>query len=219
MIITLASFKGGVAKSTTAIHLAALLQEMAPTLLVDSDKDNRSVTKWYQRGNCQGLKYHVIDDLLLAREGRNYTHIVIDTKAAPGREDLKNLVKGSDLLIIPCFPEIMALDTMTDAAAELHQLQANSYRVLLTNVPPLPQKDGQYARDVLHQLNLPLFKCQIRAAKAFKKASERGITVDHVRDYDNSIVAWGDYEALGREVFDLVHASTAQPERQVTVNA
>ena len=27
MIITLASFKGGVAKSTTAIHLAALLQE------------------------------------------------------------------------------------------------------------------------------------------------------------------------------------------------
>jgi len=38
MIITLASFKGGVAKSTTAIHLAELLQESAPTLLVDHDQ-------------------------------------------------------------------------------------------------------------------------------------------------------------------------------------
>ena len=117
MIITLASFKGGVAKSTTAIHLAALLQESAPTVLVDHDQENRSVTKWYQRGNGEGLKFRVIDHFLLGREGRNYTHIVIDTKAAPGKEDLENLVRGSDLLIIPCFPEIMALDTMVEYRA------------------------------------------------------------------------------------------------------
>jgi len=72
----------------------------------------------------------------------------------------------------------MALDTMVDAAQILNGLGANSYRVLLTNVPPAPQKDGSYARQALQELNLPLFKCQIRSAKAFKKASERGVTVD-----------------------------------------
>ena len=216
MIITLASFKGGVAKSTTAIHLAALLQESAPTVLVDHDQENRSVTKWYQRGNGEGLKFRVIDHFLLGREGRNYTHIVIDTKAAPGKEDLENLVRGSDLLIIPCFPEIMALDTMVDAAQILTGLGANSYRVLLTNVPPSPQKDGLYARQALQELNLPLFKCQIRSAKAFKKASERGVTVDQVRDYDNNVVAWGDYEALAQEVKDIVLAQTTTTKEQVT---
>jgi chromosome partitioning protein len=216
MIITLASFKGGVAKSTTAIHLAALLQESAPTVLVDHDQENRSVTKWYQRGNGEGLKFRVIDHFLLGREGRNYTHIVIDTKAAPGKEDLENLVRGSDLLIIPCFPEIMALDTMVDAAQILNGLGANSYRVLLTNVPPSPQKDGLYARQALQELNLPLFKCQIRSAKAFKKASERGVTVDQVRDYDNNVVAWGDYEALAQEVKDIVLTQTTTTKEQVT---
>jgi chromosome partitioning protein len=218
MIITLASFKGGVAKSTTAIHLAALLQESAPTLLVDHDQENRSVTKWYQRGNGEGLKFRVIDHFLLGREGRNYTHIVIDTKAAPGKEDLENLVRGSDLLIIPCFPEIMALDTMVDAAQILNGLGANSYRVLLTNVPPSPQKDGLYARQALQQLNLPLFNCQIRSAKAFKKASERGVTVDQVRDYDNNSVAWGDYEALAQEVTDIVLAATTATKEQAAVH-
>ena len=41
MIVTVASFKGGVAKSTTAIHLAAFLNARAPAILVDGDP-NRS---------------------------------------------------------------------------------------------------------------------------------------------------------------------------------
>ena len=37
MIITVTSYKGGVGKTTTAIHLATYLQSLAPTLLVDGD--------------------------------------------------------------------------------------------------------------------------------------------------------------------------------------
>jgi chromosome partitioning protein len=107
---------------------------------------------------------------------------------------------------------------MVDAAQILNGLGADSYRVLLTNVPPAPQKDGIYARQALQQLDLPLFKCQIRSAKAFKKASERGVTVDQVRDYDNNMVAWGDYEALAQEVTDIVLAATSATKEQAAVH-
>ncbi len=50
MIVTVASFKGGVAKTTTSLHLAAYFQTLAGTLLVDGDL-NRSALQWASRGN------------------------------------------------------------------------------------------------------------------------------------------------------------------------
>ena len=55
MIVTVASNKGGVGKTTTAIHLAAFLQQHAPTLLVDNDP-NKSSTGWAAR-NEGGLPF------------------------------------------------------------------------------------------------------------------------------------------------------------------
>ena len=37
MHVAVASFKGGVGKTTTAIHIAAYLQTLGPTLLLDGD--------------------------------------------------------------------------------------------------------------------------------------------------------------------------------------
>jgi hypothetical protein len=42
------------------------------------------------------------------------------------------------------------------------------------------------------------------------------VTVDQVRDYDNNVVAWGDYEALAQEVKDIVLAQTTTTKEQVT---
>jgi Mrp family chromosome partitioning ATPase len=35
MFVTVASYKGGAGKTTTAVHLAAYLQRLAPTLLIE----------------------------------------------------------------------------------------------------------------------------------------------------------------------------------------
>ena len=48
MIVTITGYKGGIGKTTTAVHLAAVLQQQAPTVLVDGDL-NRSATGWARK--------------------------------------------------------------------------------------------------------------------------------------------------------------------------
>ena len=59
MIITVTGYKGGIGKTTTAIDLAAYLQRLAPTLLVDGDAI-RAATKWGLRGSGSGLPFKVV---------------------------------------------------------------------------------------------------------------------------------------------------------------
>ena len=68
MIVTIASFKGGVGKTTTALHLAAYLQTKAPALLVDGDL-NRSALDWAARGS---LPFKVVDEKQGVRYARDY---------------------------------------------------------------------------------------------------------------------------------------------------
>ena len=154
MIITIASFKGGVGKTTTAVHLAAYLQKKAPSLLVDGDA-NRSATVWGKRG---GLPFKVVDERQAARYAREYEHIVIDTEARPEEKDLKALAGGCDLLIIPTTPDVLALDALMLTVKVLQDIGASSYRVLLTIIPPRPSRDGQEARSLLQQGQYPFLK-------------------------------------------------------------
>ena len=108
MIIPVASFKGGVGKTTTAVHLAAYLQKKAPALLVDGDA-NCSATVWGKQGK---LPFKVVDERQAARYAREYEHIIIDTKARPEEDDLKALADGCDLLVIPTTPDMLALDAL-----------------------------------------------------------------------------------------------------------
>ena len=112
MIITVASFKGGVAKTTSAIHLAAYLQKRGPTLLIDGDP-NRSASGWAKRGS---LPFKVIDERQAARFARDFAHVIIDTEARPSEEDLKALADGCDLLIIPTTPDALSLDAPIDGS-------------------------------------------------------------------------------------------------------
>src|SRR5438874_13427572 len=136
MYYTIVGFKGGVAKSTSAIHLAAYLAQKSPTLLVDGDP-NRSVTSWARKAT---LPFQVIDERLAGRYTRegNYTHVVLDTEARPGEEDLKVIAQGADFLIVPTTPDYLSLDALLQTAETLRALGTSRYRVLITKVPPHP---------------------------------------------------------------------------------
>jgi chromosome partitioning protein len=199
MIFTVTSYKGGVGKTTTAIHLAAYLSRKAPTLLVDGDAI-RSATKWRERGGNEGLPFKVVSHAELARHARDYTHVVIDTEGNPTDDDFRDLARGCDLMIVPAVPESVATDGLMHTLMKLQGLKSSSFRILLTMVPPRPRTDGALLREELVRAELPIFSAEIPRLAAFEKAAAEGVPVYAVKDDRNAVRAWTAYEAAGQEI-------------------
>jgi chromosome partitioning protein len=125
MLITGASYQGGVDKTTTAVHFAAYLQTLAPSLLLDGN-DNRNVTVWSQ--HAKGSPFKVDDEVQAARYARDFTPTVIDTGQRPKQVDLQALSDGCDLLIIPAVPASLDTDGLVLTPQALQDIGNERYR-------------------------------------------------------------------------------------------
>lgn len=197
MIITVASFKGGVGKTTAAIHLAAFLQTQGETLLIDADP-NRSATGWAKRGS---LPYEVIDEWRSPQRVRNFSHVVIDTQARPVQRDLELLTDSCDLLILPTTPDVLAMDALVLTLECLHTIGANRYRIMLNIIPPKPSRDGETVRSLLQESGMPVFAAGVRRLAAFQKAARAGVPVYEVKD-PRATDGWQDYISVGQEMLE-----------------
>ena len=201
MIVTVTSYKGGVGKTTTAIHLAAYLQRLAPTLLVDGDAI-RSATKWSQRSGNAGLPFKVVTHAQMVSHIRGYQHVIIDTEGNPTDDDFSDLASNCDMLVIPAVPESVATDGLTHTLGKLRSLGNKTHRVLLTMVPPKPRTEGQQLREMLTGEGIPVFTAEIPRLAAFEKAAAEGVPVYSVKDDRNANRAWDAYQAAGKELIN-----------------
>ena len=195
LLITVAGFKGGIGKTTTAVHLACYFSQLGQTLLVDGDP-NRSATGWSKRGDTN-FPFKVVDLMQAALYSPKYEHIVIDTAARPDQDELQALADGCNLLVLPTTPDALAIDALLQTLDLLMSLGSDRYRILLTMIHPKPVKMAQQARAALSEL--PLFDTEIRRLIAYEKASLMGVPVYQVKDRMAKI-AWSDYEQVGKEI-------------------
>jgi chromosome partitioning protein len=198
MIITIVGFKGGIGKTSTAVHLACYLQQKNKTLLIDGDP-NRSASSWAGRGK---LPCDLCDEQSAANLAAKYKHIVIDTKARPEVEDLEALIGSCDLLILPTTPDALALDALILMVKAIPN--GSNYKVLLNIIPPKPSKAGDEAMEFLRdQMKLPVFNTVVRRYSAYQRASLKGVPVYESGD-SKSRIAWADYQKLGAEVLKVI---------------
>ncbi|SRR5579883_59199 len=196
-IISLSSFKGGVSKTTSAICLASLFCSDGATLVIDADP-NRSATTWSRPG---GLPFQVCGEKEAAKLMRqqSFEFIIFDTPARPNDVEVEELARGCDLLVVPTPPDLLGIDAMALMAKSL-PADAN-WRVLLSMVPPPPQKDGLEAMEALKAQGYPVFSRGIRLYKAYKDAVTLGVPVHKVK---GGKVAWRDWTELKKEVLQAI---------------
>jgi chromosome partitioning protein len=203
MIITIASLKGGVGKTTTAFHFAAIANEIAPTVLVDGDP-NRSAIAWSQQ-NDQAT-FTVISEKQLPKYGGKFENIVIDTQARPTPDDFRDLVEASDLIVLPTPPTFLDLSSTLETVQVLSDVGSTIHRVLLTKVPTNTRStDEADARAFLCDHSIAVFAGRIRFYKAFERAALGGVEVGKVKGDRNSKLAWNDYQAVVREAIEVIN--------------
>lgn len=207
MIYAVINTKGGVGKTTTAVHLATMLSRLGKTLLIDGDPQ-ASAASWaaWRRDNpeynpsptttCLAGKAILSEGKQLAA---GFVHVVVD---AGGRDSvgLRSALLLAQKAIIPIGASNLDAAAMTDLMTVVEL--ARDYnpeldvRVLLTRVDPRT-KDAAEMLEFLAEQKLVVLPTKVCERVAFRRAIGEGATV-HEIGRDQAAIA--EMEAFFQEV-------------------
>jgi chromosome partitioning protein len=127
MILALANSKGGVGKSTIAVHLAAWLFEQGRRLvLVDSDVQGSS-SGWLAEAapEIKTIRLLTADDILeqLPKLAVEFDYVVADGPAGLS-EVTRSILCLADVAVFPCGPSVLDLKAVIAALEVNKQIQA-----------------------------------------------------------------------------------------------
>lgn len=208
--IGLISQKGGVGKTTIAIHLATALQAMdRETLVVDLDPQ-ASAAEW-RDARTEDRPYVIAVPSSRLKKTLETAHenaaevVVLDT--APHSEGTAlEAARASDLILVPCQPSIMDLRAMRKTADLLAHLKKPTFAVL-NEVAPQGTVADEAAKAITAQFGMPVCPIRLGQRVAFNRCLLTGQTA---QEYEPDGKAAQEVAALLHWASELVGLSTSK---------
>lgn len=151
-VIAIVNGKGGSAKTTTSVNLAAILSEKWRVLLVDADPQG-SATWWAEQGEPPFELTKETDpaELKKLRKIGGFDVVIVDIPPALHFDALETTIRAADFVVLPSPPAPMDLQALIETVKSAVSPVNVPFRVLLTRVDPrslgkaLDAQSGSYA--------------------------------------------------------------------------
>ncbi len=191
MKVAVVNLKGGTAKTTSAMFLAAALAARGRTLLVDTDPQG-SALSWSETAEAEGyeLPFAIMGlptkdvHRKLARVAGDYEHVVVDTP--PGEIAItRSALRAAEVALVATSPSVMDVSRFRptlDLLADVEDLNEDlAYYVLITRTRRI-SREGRDARNVMEGMGLPVLKTEIPHLSFYSEAF--GAPVDELAEYE-----------------------------------
>jgi len=209
MIISFLNQKGGVGKTTLAIHIAAALAKQGNRLLlVDADPQGSALDWSEAREETNQLTIIALPKKTLHKElpslANDFDHVIID--GPPRLYDVaRSAILASDLVIIPIQPspyDVWSAHEIIDIVEEASVFKEHLITVFVVNRKIVNTAIGRDVFKALQYYKLPVLKSTVSQRVAFAETAAQGKTV---MDQDMESLASKEIIALANEIMEVIN--------------
>lgn len=219
MIIVVANSKGGVGKSTLAVHLAAWLHEQGHSVMLADCDTQHSSSDWVKEAAPDVKTVRLADptEILdrLPALGQQSDYVVAD---GPGSntEISRALLLRADLALVPCKASMLEVRALAQATNVLRQSQdirsGSPSAMIILSMVGKTYRLTQDMKDAAAALELPLAKTALTLRQIYADAPGQAAVVWQLGARGGEAAA--EVEALFREILPDARASAKRQARK-----
>ena len=187
MIIVIANSKGGVGKSTIAVHLAAWLHEQGHRVTLADCDTQHSSSSWIAEAvpEIKTVKLNGSEQIMeeLPQIGREADYVVAD---GPGSDTdtIRTLLLCADLAIVPCKASMLEVRALNQATSALRHARTvrrgRPPAILVLSMVGMKYRLTKDMREVAEGLGLPVASTSLTLRQVYADAPGQGVVVWHL---------------------------------------